>query len=369
MIFLLTFTVAEAELFGYSNPSLPILGVSGNVTLETVNNSIFWNGYLFNIDRWLLIDGSNANQDIDVTPYDITATSFIGDGSQLTNLPAPSYPHDQQLNTTSNVTFNNIEVSIINATNITTQNINVTKNSTIYLGGVPISSATDINGKSIVTFGDAFINATGYFGDGGFLSNISFVNGTVIAISFNGTNFNGGNFTGDFYGTYDWTAETPWLNFNGTFLSFNETYFDIKLQQQIGNITFTNLTLENLNITNSLTLNGTTINNFSQLGVQEFEEVIPVTVSGGTGTAQSNILDFEITQIIVEPTTSSNKYRFEAVEAIDGSMIDRDRQQHIGEWNILKNHVLNDKVNISITNALIDETFNVTIKYLSNYIQ
>lgn len=59
-----------------------------NINTTQLNNN---NGYLEIVKSWfddlyLLLDGSNANQNIDVSPYNITADYFKGDGSQLTGI-------------------------------------------------------------------------------------------------------------------------------------------------------------------------------------------------------------------------------------------------------------------------------------------
>jgi len=43
--------------------------------IPTVNNSLYWNGNLWSDTRWLNIDGSNANQNIDIGNYNISMDS------------------------------------------------------------------------------------------------------------------------------------------------------------------------------------------------------------------------------------------------------------------------------------------------------
>jgi hypothetical protein len=117
------------------------------------------------------------------------------------------------------------------------------------------------------------------------------------------------------------------------------------------------------NLTLNETYLNTTINNISKVKKLEYSFII--TTSGGSGTYTTPELDFMITQIIVTPTTLTNNYRFSLTE-IDGSIIDRDRTPHVGVWNIEKSYVLMNNVTANITNAVIDETFNITIKYIKN---
>jgi len=99
--------------------------------------------------------------------------------------------------------------------------------------------------------------------------------------------------------------------------------------------------------------------------VSTHEETINVNIVNGSGTGTSSLLNYEILQIIVEPTTSSNNYNFEAHETTSGNVIDRDRIDHTGDWNIRKNiPVSSDTITVNITSASIDEAFTVTVRYV-----
>ena len=87
VLFSLTFISAEIQV-GTSGE----IGVDLNIptpinyTLVNVNNSIYWGGYPWSDTRWLEIDGGNANTNIDIGIYNITANNFFGDGSELTGI-------------------------------------------------------------------------------------------------------------------------------------------------------------------------------------------------------------------------------------------------------------------------------------------
>lgn len=339
LVGLLIVSFVSAETFGYGRTREQPINYS---LVPSVNNSLFWDGNAYDIFRWLEIDGGNANQNIDIAPYNITAGSFIGDGSQLTGIQASAgNPFDQDLNTTDNVTFVSVFAEWGNFTEL------YTSNGTLTIGQVSISETNN----TLIVEDNATLFADFLAGDGSGLynldlNNISFAGGNITAVNilassfygntFYGSEFIGGNFTGfnffggDFHGTYDWTAEFPWLNFNGTYLEFNET----KLQEE------TEVTLQ--------------------------ESITTVVSSGGIATATTGIIDFEIKEIRVN-TTSGTKFRFEAVEATNGNIIDKDRILHNTLWAIEKNYAIDDAVNFTISSAIPDDSFTITIKYLNNW--
>ena len=84
-----------------------------NFSTINVNDSIYWDNNLWSDTRWLNIDGSNANSNIDIgvwnfsathfigddltTTGNITADYFIGDGSFLTGISSVSVGTDNQI--------------------------------------------------------------------------------------------------------------------------------------------------------------------------------------------------------------------------------------------------------------------------------
>ena len=128
------------------------------------------------------------------------------------------------------------------------------------------------------------------------------------------------------------------------------------------------------NVTNNITNNFTveinetklnqTINEISK--TRQATENLTCSALSGNCTAISNNIYYQITEIKVIPSTLSNTYNFQVVDYPSLDMIDRDRIQHIGIWDISKNHALNSQVQATITGASIDESFIVQITYLIN---
>lgn len=331
-----------------------------------VNSSEFWITNLGPLDNANATQFENNGGFLSISLSWLTSVIVSLNSGLFCALTGCDMTGDINMSGNSIINVLDLNATRINATNITTENINVTKNSTIFLGGVPITASTNFQGQRVVTFGDAFINATGYFGDGGFLDNISFVNGTVLAIAFNGSTFLGGNFTGEnftgenffggnFFGIYDWSAQSPFLSFNGTFLTFNES----KL----------NSSLENLNVT-SLTLNGTTITDWSQVNFTVGNNTVNFITPSFTGifsVVLNDTFNFEIAQIIVRPSNTGGIYRFAMYESPSGDVIDADLINHKGDWNIFKSFPIDSQISLNFSGVTVSKNFNVTIKYFSNF--
>jgi len=364
-ISIILLSLVSSELYGYGHTRV----LPENDSIATVNNSIYWDGHAWSNYRWLTVSGSNANQNIHVNPYNITAGGFIGDGSQLTNLPQQSfpYPHDQSLNTTDNVSFVEVKADVGNFTEL------YTSNGTLHIGNVTMSSG-DINGTDALFIPGTEVYANYFVGDGSRLTNISFENGTVIAEAVNASMYYGGNYTGDnytgenffggnFYGVYDWIAELPWLIFNGTYLYFNETHFN----QSVNNL-IDNLNLSELNFT-SLTLNGTTIYDWNEVNYTVNNDTIVFTTPSFTGSYSTILpenINFEIAQIIIVPSTTTGNYRFGMYESPSGETIDADLVSHTGTWNIFKSYPIDGKVSLNFSSVSPAKSFTTTIKYFAN---
>lgn len=98
------------------------------------------------------------------------------------------------------------------------------------------------------------------------------------------------------------------------------------------------------------------------------EEWTQLSVIGGTGTNTTTTCCSqygEILHLLVVPTTPTNKYRFSAYTTIGNEAIDTDRQLHTGNWSVAHRGsvVMNDTITYSITNAQIDEAFNVRVRW------
>jgi len=98
------------------------------------------------------------------------------------------------------------------------------------------------------------------------------------------------------------------------------------------------------------------------------EEYINITVVGGTGFGTSTevaIPTGEILQVAVFPLSSNNNYKFSANGSISGDVVDKDRKTHVGDWIVGHKGVtlINEYINLYITNAQIDEEFMIRIRW------
>jgi len=77
---LILIPVVSSEDFGYNYLEGELNVVQAvNYTLVSVNDSTYWDGNAWSDTRWLNIDGSNANQDIDIGIYDFYANDGFFD--------------------------------------------------------------------------------------------------------------------------------------------------------------------------------------------------------------------------------------------------------------------------------------------------
>lgn len=422
MIFLLTFT---SGLGVEIERDVPVTNINSSdywITnigaLSGVNDTQFDDiGGLLTIDvSWLsnfitgigtgycLLTGCTFSGNVNMGTNDITNAGnitadnfnggdFIGDGSGLTGITHPSVNSSEFMFTNGtnaqpivdfsnsvvnaiNVTANHIEVGTINGTNATFENVNITKNSTLYIGGVALSTQGTFEGKRVLsitdnnTGDDVFIDAFAYLGSGFYLENISFENGTVIANAFNASEFFGGDFVGNnFTGVnasfenYDLNGVAPWIIFDGKNISFNDSYLNDTILDFIAN-----LNTSALNFT-SITLNGTTIQDFSEINYTVSNGTVLFTTPSFTG-VYSVILPenfhFEIAQLTVNPSTTTGNYRFAVYEAGSGETIEADIISHTSQWSIFKSYPIDNQISINMTNSGPSKTFDITIKYFQN---
>jgi hypothetical protein len=108
--------------FGYPG----FFGSYGDFFLGTSSDPTTYFNYYNGDDVWFGWSGNEQN----VTVFgNLTANYLTGDGSQLTNLPQQfNNPFDQSLNTTDNVTFNDINANSLNTDNITTDSVTMSFN-------------------------------------------------------------------------------------------------------------------------------------------------------------------------------------------------------------------------------------------------
>jgi len=102
--------------------------------------------------------------------------------------------------------------------------------------------------------------------------------------------------------------------------------------------------------------------------VNAFQQTVNVNVVGGTGINISTPINYYLTQIIVTAPTNTTNFSFQATQNnASGYMIDKNREQHTGEWNIKKGYSLNnDTIYLNISNASLDGAYTVLIKYINS---
>lgn len=300
--------------------------------LNGVNATQFDNiAEALNIDEvWLssFVDAISSTLFCALTGCNMTGNINMG-GNDLTNVNI--------INAVNGTFTGHLEIQTINGTNATFQNVNITSNNTLTIGGVSLSTSETFEGKRVLsifdneTGEDVFVNAFAYLGSGFFLTNISFENGTVFASAFNGSQFSGGNFTGDNF--------TGLNFFGGNF--FGDEY----------------------------TLGGETINNWSDVNYTVSNGTVFFTTpafSGSSSFLLPDIFHFEIAQIIVEPSTTSGNYRFAMYETGSGETIDADLITHKNTWNIFKSYPIDNQVSLNFTSVSPVKSFDVQIKYFTN---
>lgn len=88
----------------------------------------------------------------------------------------------------------------------------------------------------------------------------------------------------------------------------------------------------------------------------------------GNGSNSSLPIEYEITELKVTPQYNSTLYNFELKDSV-GNIIDRDRIQHFGVWDISKNHAINDSVTATLSNVSNSETFLIEVIYEYNGVE
>lgn len=273
-----------------------------------------------------------------------------------------TYVNDRVIRTGDNIT------GTINFTNN-----NITDVNTLFVhnitGRSPIQIGSDIISSQSITAGN-------------FIGNISATNGTIFgAVITNGTIqnlkvsdsahfdtdvFYNGSLYPDMNDTYTLGNETlQWKRlyvgdlYVGNIVGFNQTFYitnniTINTTYNITNNLTQNITI---NITNNITAVYNVTNKTLNTNC--------ITIAGNCEIITTNI-NFQITEIKIQPTSPNNNYRFQATEYPTNNIIDKDRIPHNGVWDIEKSYALNSQVNLTITSANINEQFNMTIIYLQN---
>jgi len=105
-----------------------------------------------------------------------------------------------------------------------------------------------------------------------------------------------------------------------------------------------------------------TINNISEN--KEYLYIGIVNVTGGNGYLTTNYsIEYLLTRITIN---GLGIFRSECVEFTNGWIIDKDRIPHNQVWDIEKNYAINDKINCTISSALVDGLYNITLTYINN---
>lgn len=270
------------------------------------------------------------------------------------------------------------------------QAANVTSNSTNFwdtnigtLSGVNITQFAQTAG--ILFIQDAFLSS---FGNAiwcqligcTMTGDIDMSNNNIVGVlDLNATRINTTNITADFGNFTDLFVSNSTLTIgNVSISSFNDVLqiengatinasfltgdgsglFNVPFNITNGSASFQNITLGGVIITNWSDVNYTVANASVITAIGSF--------SGSFSTILPENFNFEIAQIIVEPSTSTGSFRFSMFDVNTGDTIDADLQAHQSTWNIFKSFPLNGPVSLNFTGVSPAKSFTVTIKYFTN---
>lgn len=137
-----------------STHMIPIVEMSnpGNMSVLNVNDSLYWDGFGWDLDRWLLIDGSNANQNIDIGVYNLT-TSMVRIGT--TNFSSGRIV-DSSI---SGINFGSTDLTTLGSITtkgiLTTVDINMANNDIVNSGSITLAgSVLSEQGSYNLSFAD-----------------------------------------------------------------------------------------------------------------------------------------------------------------------------------------------------------------------
>ena len=239
-------SLSLVSAIGLDNPNIPLVKtevIDTNISVDSANN---WdtsdhgklNSTSSLMHNWLGgLQGGNSGEYFHLNSS--VYTYLMSNIFTWITLSDVNNIHDQDLNTTDNVTFESVTAETGNFTDI------YVSNNTIYIGEVKLSSS---NETLYIDSGNGTVVADYFEGDGSRLTgiNLSGVNGSATFgdnltvegfLIVNNDSYLTDVYAENFYGTYDWIAQFPWFNFNGTYLSFNET----NLNQRLANISIENM--------------------------------------------------------------------------------------------------------------------------------
>jgi len=189
-----------------------------NYTSVNVNNSIYWNGNAWSDTRWLEIDGSNANQDIDIGIYNFTTTGIIDANTYLVDSGYGLFAGEEGIDGI---------LSLVTGSD---------------LGGTGSISLTLDGDLDNMYFQD---DAGDFQDDAG---EVLFISTSDISTSTGEMSFDDDNIvtTGNvsaswFKGLFNWIVGDDWNSFNGSTLLFNESklssvYYNATTSQLVAGI-------------------------------------------------------------------------------------------------------------------------------------
>lgn len=344
-------------------------GTSGNLggTVTLVNSGTGLTGGPITSSGTLSIDNSYIQQFNDSAfLLNFTNFSFVPYVGAITNVNLGLF----------NLSAANLLIPSGGAMNFRSENYS----NDSYMSYNPLTKRVELwaNGKLQQDWG----NSTTIYGTATFQANAFFQNLSGNALLISANVLVDGNLTANniFAGNICYSDGTNCTAFNSTInaslanitaliLAINQT-LSVQIAY-LANTTFNNTNGPYLyNANQTIYFNETKLNQTitTIANVNAFQQSLTVNVVGGTGFNISTPINYYLTQLIVTAPTNTSTFNFQATQNnASGFMIDKNRLQHIGQWNILEAYSLtNDTLYLNISNASVDGTYTVLIKYINS---
>jgi hypothetical protein len=296
---------------------------AGNICYSDGTNCTYINSSIGNLTQ-AIFDMNNS-----LYNYTYLVNASLWNYTYLVNQSLYNYTYDVNQSLTNQI--NNITVNLSN--NFYDKLHNVT----------PITNMTYSLGNSTnwwINIWVGTINTINIFVD---TINARWINtGTLNATNITADNIIAGNISGTL----------SWINISGVPYYLNST--NGSYLYSVNGTVYFNETLNNQTIADIANINA-------------FQQTVIVNVASGTGFNISTPINYYLSQLIVTAPTNTTTFNFQATQTnATGSMIDKDRMQHTGTWNIVKDYSLtNDSVYLKITNASQDGAYTILIKYIN----